>query len=279
MTNNIDFYNIFNSSDVFVCANNLKNTIRKIEKTDLPEPILKNFKEQVIQHIASNAIFSKLLTGDLFYSIYENKEALQNYCAIIILGNIQECKGKNDILFLKNSLSTIKSLKKSETNMISKSVLDKILKFLDSQYFIRQKIEGLNVNLLDYTNPAVDGLTIHNCINEVNHIPIFLFRTIKTQTDPIHVLLHEIGHLIHILFYIKFPDFYLPEMFIKSANKILNRKMDEIPLQHQAEIFADLISLGMVYKTPYEKHHEYNFLSDINKEKLHTAFCEIMNKL
>jgi hypothetical protein len=77
----------------------------------------------------------------------------------------------------------------------------------------------------------------------------------KDSITPEAVLFHELGHALHAR---RFGDVAkVPDDIIELLQNPCFPNFKQMDPMEQSEFFADVLSVGLMYQTPYEKHDIY----------------------
>jgi hypothetical protein len=173
-------------------------------------------------------------------------------------------------LRIPNKSTTVKSIFKIKTfgeyiitnyhkpvgKCISETSLENILQYLEKEYLFCSRIfqnKKAAFIRIHYSHKEYNSecLTLINKKGNIsNHF--FLYHMKKRSTpNPEAVLFHELAHALHVQCFgdvTKVPD-YIIDILQDLCFPII-KQMDN---NSQSELFADVLSVGLMYQSPYEK--------------------------
>ncbi|MFP3041484.1 hypothetical protein LQZ19_06635 [Treponema primitia] len=144
---------------------------------------------------------------------------------------------------------------------ISKSSLKTILKYLDEKYSFSSKIfpSGQAFFIRMPYSHKIYNSECATPINEENRDPHFFLYHMKEkgpgEINPEAVLFHELGHAIHARYFGDVSK--VPDDIIDNLQKLCFPRLKQDEAAKQSELFADVLSVGLMYQTPYEKYDVY----------------------
>jgi hypothetical protein len=77
------------------------------------------------------------------------------------------------------------------------------------------------------------------------------------------VLFHELGHAIHAQCFGDVTK--VPDNIIDMLQKKCFPHLKQIEAAEQSEVFADVLSVGLMYQTPYEKYDSAKYIHQDDK--------------
>lgn len=173
---------------------------------------------------------------------------------------------------------------KPSSIQINKKKVEQIMFYLDKNYNFSGKVFKdkkamfliLNNSHIKYNSECLIGLDQEGKVN----LHLFLYHMNPYNPEmpmPETVLFHELGHAVHARLTggispvpIKVLDFLEELCFprIKSLNE-----------SQQCEVFADIISTGMIYKSPFSKYDPFPQILENDKKTFSLLFEKIINSL
>lgn len=167
----------------------------------------------------------------------------------------------------------------SNGNMLDKTTVEQFLECLEERYQFLSVVFAshfIHILLINNVNVNMDGVTIQGVTGTGKvEYEIELYCT-RGDLSPIHVLAHELGHVILSEFEGKIN--HISPKIIDRLD--LNGTLGELELEEQLEIAADLMAVGLLYGGPYE--NESYFRKDLSDEqclKLQRGVIEIINDI
>jgi hypothetical protein len=160
---------------------------------------------------------------------------------------------------------------------ITESSLKNILQFLDKEYSFSSKVFSngkarfirLHNSHKDYNSEC---LIAENKRGLVNHFFLYHMKE-KDSLNPEAVLFHELGHALHTQRFGNVTK--VPDNIIKMLQDLCFPNLSQIGAVEQSELFADVLSVGFMYQTPYEKYDIYKEIN-IGDKKVFKLLVEKM---
>ena len=258
-TNEI-MYSIIRNTDLINCGQQLINFADIVYKEKNRTTLVKHFYESLHQW-ASFDIFGDLLNNNdkKNYFICNDTNAVRIFL----------------LLRLPRETSTVKTIKEIKAfgeyilanytkpigNCISEDSLESILQFLEREYGFLSKVFSKNKTFfirMHNSHKEYNGecLTTIKDDNIINHIFLYHMKN-NDIINPEPVLFHELGHTLHTRCFGNVD--IIPDYVIDILQDICFPSIKELSIDIQQELFADALSIGLMYKTPYEK---YDFFID-----------------
>jgi hypothetical protein len=233
--------------------------------------LIKFFYEQLNQW-AFSSVFGSLIGGNKNnYFICEEKDSVKLFLGLRAPKQTSTVKSINEIrafgeFILSNYINPV-------GECISESSLKEILHYLDEEYNFSAKIFSnrksyfirINNSNKEYNSECLTAKDKDGS-NIVNHFFLYHMKE-KKSISPEAVLFHELGHAVH--FKVFGNTDCLPDSIIELLQDICFPEIKTLDNSIQNELFADVFSIGLMYKSPYEKYDVYKEnISKTQKEAL-----------
>ena len=268
-------YDIINSfiqcSDLQYFGQQLINFANAVYKEKNRATIIKHFYEQL-----NPWAFHKFTSNDFFdeekckYYICEENNAVRLYVGLTIPAESTTVKTINEIKTYGEYLLT--SFKKPVGECISEESLEDILQYLDKKYdFFTKVFSNKKIAFIRVPNTNVEFnsvcLTAGNKDDLINHFFLYHMKE-KDSISPEKVLFHELGHAIHAQ---RFGDLSkVPDNIIDYLQALCFPTLKQLDTAKQSEIFADVLSLGLMYQSPYDSDDLYKEINSVHKKEFKT---------
>ncbi|HBE04974.1 MAG TPA: hypothetical protein DCY85_00610 [Firmicutes bacterium] len=201
-----------------------------------------------------------------------------------------KAKGMFMALSLPSGKTPVKSLKDIRTfgerilahymkPGISRASLESILQYLDEEYSFLSKVfskQKAAFILMPYSHKDYNSecLIVGAGENVVQHFFVYHMREKgETAPNPEAVIFHELGHAMHARCYGNIAQ--VPENILCVLQEICFPRIKQLSAADQCEVFADILSMGLMYQTPFEK---YDLFQQIHPD-IKAAFKLIVEKL
>ena len=242
--------------------------------------ILKQFYEQLISWSINKLHFYNFLDGQKFnYLICDESRAAMYYLNLFIPEFTSTVKTIKELKIYGESLLSkfIKPVGKS----ISANSLENIMQFLDKEYNFSSKVfskaEAVFL-ILHNTNTIYNSECLCLNDNKFNRNLFFLYHMKKKKSiSPEAVLFHELGHALHAQYSGDVKN--VPDNIIDILQDLCFPKIKQITKEEQSELFADVLGVGLMYQTPYEKMDHYNEIHHSDKKAFKTIVEKIIETL
>jgi len=261
-------YEILNSlvfcPDLLECGQKIIDFSNVAYKEKNRNTIVDHFYEQLYQWAFCHYMFNNRDIGE--YIICKENNVVNMFLAIRMpkkksaVKTIMEIKAFGEFI--------ISNYRKPVGECISEKSLENVLTFLEKEYLYCSKIFSNNNAIFMiihnthkiYNSECTVGVKDNNISNY-----FFLYHMKeKKSISPETVLFHELGHAIHTK---AFGDIsIIPENIIDILHNIGFPKIKELNIENQREIFADVLSVGLMFKSPFSKYDIYNEIDPKVKE-------------
>ena len=97
--------------------------------------------------------------------------------------------------------------------------------------------------------------------------------------NPVSVLFHELGHALHARFLGSSIDQKVPVNILEFLGSICFPTIMSLSISEQNELFADVIMMGLMYKSPFDMYDPYIAIHQSDKECFHNLTIKMLEEL
>jgi hypothetical protein len=275
-------YSAIISNDLLYSGNQLIEFANAVYKEKNRATLVNLFYEQLGQW-AFNSVFDCLLGGNQSnYFICDDENSVKMFLGLRAPKQTSTVKSINKIKAFGEFI--LSNFTHSIGDCISESSLKEILNYLDDKYnfstkvfskkmsyFIRMNYSNKYYNSECLTATNVDGTDV------TNHFFLYSMKE-KDSINPEAVLFHELGHALHAKYFGGLVK--LPNEIIELLQDLCFPKINTLDSDIQNELFADVLSVGLMYQTPFEKYDVYkDSISENHKIVFKTMVEKIIKTL
>lgn len=245
------------SKDLETCGKRLIEFVDKALMEKNKAVITKRFYDQLITFAMPTYVFDFEKES---YAIFEDREAVSLYLAANLTKKLTPVKFLNAIKTLGLHMST--NYTKPVGPRISKRKIKEIMTYLDTEYDFSRKVFKYEKAMFLLLNNSHIGLNSECLILESKdgridqHLFLYHMSTNDLETPfPESVFFHELGHALHTRF-AGSSDVINPEI-IAFLEGLCFPKLKTLTLSQQREVLADVLSVGMMYNSPFTKYDPF----------------------
>jgi hypothetical protein len=264
-------YSAIISDDLLYSGSQLIEFANAVYKEKNRTTLIKFFYEQLKQW-AFSSVFASLVGGNKSnYFICDEKDSVKMFLGLRTPKQTSTVKSINEIRAFGEFI--LLNFTHPVGECISESSLKEILHYLDEEYnfstkvfsnrksyFIRMNNSNKDYNSECLTAKNMDGTDV------VNHFFLYHMNE-KDSISPEAVLFHELGHGIHAKRFGGIDK--LPNNVIEILQDLCFPEIKTLDSEIQNELFADVLGIGLMYQTPYEKYDVFkDDLSENQKKAL-----------
>jgi len=266
-------YSAIISTDLLHSGQQLINFANAVYKEKNRATILNHFYEQL--HLwAFNSITGDLLNKNNNYFICNELNSVKMFLGLRIPAKTSTVKSINGIRAFGEYvlLKYIKPIGKC----ISEDSLKDILEYLDKEYNFSMKVFSnkkacfirINNSHKDYNSECLTARVEDDIIN---HFFLYHMKE-KRSITPEAVLFHELGHALHAKRFNGIKK--LPENIIEILQDICFPTIKSLDTYTQNELFADVLRIGLMYQTPFEKFNLFKEKINKTQQRLFKVLVE-----
>jgi hypothetical protein len=263
-------YSAIISDDLLYSGSQLIEFANAVYKEKNRTMLIKIFYEQLNQW-AFSSVFGSLLVEDnkSNYFICDEKNSVKMFLGLRIPKQMSTVKSINEIRAFGEFI--LSNFARPVGECISESSLKEILHYLDEEYnfstkvfsnkksyFIRMNNSNKDYNSECLTAKNIDGTDV------INHFFLYHMKE-KDSISPEAVFFHELGHAIHAKCFGGIDK--LPKNIIEILQNLCFSKIKTLDSEIQNELFADVLGIGLMYQTPYEKYDVFKDNLSKNQKK------------
>ena len=219
--------------------------------------LVKHFYQRLIEWGLLEYAFDDIsVSSGKHYFICDERKAKGMYMALSLPSGKTPVKSLNAIKTLGGHI--LAHYTKPIGEGISRASLESILQFLDKQYSFSSKVFSKQKTafiLMPYSHRDYNSecLVVGTGDNVVQHFFLYHMREKgKTAPNPEAVLFHELGHAMHAHCFGDIAQ--VPENVLDVLQEVCFPGIKQLSTADQCEIFADVLSVGLMYQTPFEKY-------------------------
>jgi hypothetical protein len=202
------------------------------------------------------------------YAIYEGENAVGKYLVLSIPQQSTPVKTLNAIKSFGEYL--ILHFRGPIGNVITKYRIDEIMQYLDKQYEFTNKVfsdQKSIFSILDYSHTEFNSecMTAFSKSKVMQHIFLYHMKTNDEDMPlPETVFFYELGHVIHAKYFRSVDS--VPENILSFLRQLCMPNIDMYPPKEQIEVFADIISVGLMYNSPFDKYDTFSYIHKDDKK-------------
>lgn len=269
----MDIYKILNDAiycdDFLQCARNLLAFSEAALSVKNRATLVKVFYERLQEHGLLKYAFDDVMgEHNKRYFICDGKSAIGAHMAIAIPHQETPVKSLKKIHSFAEGL--LRDFTSPVGTHIKKDSLSEIMEYLDEKYDFSSKVfsdKKAIFSILDVSNRKYnshcliftgEGKVIQHfflyCMNEEG----------KTSTTPEAVLFHELSHAIHARLAGNTES--VPKAFLDILQELCMPRIDILTAEAQSEVFADVLSVGLMYDGPFAEYDPFSYMHPDDKK-------------
>ena len=253
-------------NDLLICGQRMIEfvdaALPKNNRATLVKHFYQRLREWALVKYAFDNIFNN--SNDRYY-ICDGVDSVAMYVALAMPSESSPVKSLNTIKEFGQQIITQYTEPIGEG--ISKEMLLSILKYLDQQYSFSAKVfnkQKAVFILFPYSHVLYNSecLIINNNTDIIQHIFLYHMKERGNHApNPEAVLFHELGHALHARCFGNITS--VPIDVLNFLEQLCFPTIKQLGQAEQCEIFADVLSIGLMYQTPFEK---YNLFKQIHPD-------------
>lgn len=271
---------LVNSKDLLKFGDYLVEFAESAPNEDASQAFLEKLYERSAQRFRDSTVAAYWENKP--YVILEKGAAVSSYCSLVLPPPTNSAETLNSIQ--KVGLEHRQLYTQPLGISLSKNRLVKILKYLDKQHgfsdMVFKPVPPLFL-LLDYSHSARGSeLIINEC--EGTHSFYFLLYHLPEshigETNPEAVFFHELGHAVHAKF--TGNNNVAQAEILEFLNKNGFWEIEKASPDEVREIIADVLAIGMMFDSPYEKYisPKYHRISNDHMLAFHHLFQVMLHR-
>lgn len=274
-------YNLLNSivqsTDLLQCGQELIEFSEIVYKEKNRTTIVKHFYEQLYLWAFSHLMTEKRFEKKFF--ICNKLNSVKTFIGIRIPQKKSTVKTINEIKSFGEYI--LENYKKPVGKSISEKSLNDILEYMDKEYLFSKKVFSNNKAgfiILNNTHKIFNSeclIATHN--NDITKYFFLYHMNKKDEISPEAVLFHELGHALHAQLFGNIN--YIPDNIIDILQDICIPKIKQLDIKLQRELFADVLSIGLMFKTPFEKYDIFNEIDIEGKMLLKKLVIKLLENI
>lgn len=163
-------------------------------------------------------------------------------------------------------------------NVVSVTQLQEALGYLEERYRFLERVFGKECPVFSIINNSSRIYNALCCIGDSPHgtqTSIFLYAA--TGISPEAVLFHELGHCFHIR--LTGSKNVIPVEILEYLAQYGFETLATVSAKERCEIFADILSIGMMYDSPFEGADPFTSIAETDKKAYHELVKNLINYL
>lgn len=215
------------------------------------------------------------------YFIYEGKNAVRKYVVLTIPKQDTPVKTLKSIKTYGNQI--LLDFKKPVGKGITKEKIEEIMHYLDEKFSFSKKVfanRKAMFILLNYSHREYNSeCLIMNYDTEI--IQHFFLYSMKPDSEdtltPEAVFFHELGHALHARYTRNVK--IVPEKIILFLKELCMPKIDLLEPEQQREVFADVLSMGIMYDSPFSEYDPFVKIHEADKKVFRILVEKILDSI
>lgn len=236
--------------------------------------IVKHFYERLNEWGLINYAFSGIIDKKK-YLVYSGREAKAAYFALSIPPKTTPAKSLHGIKDF--ALYVVTHYTQPVGKVIDEQTIYRIMDYLDSEFTFSDKV-FLRIPIfaiLNYTNIDYNSMSLFLEADNflAQHLFLFHMRSKDRKTTPEAVFFHELGHALCVNY--TGNSEAVPTNIVEFLKELCFPTLLSLPIEEQREVLADVLSVGMMYGSPFSEYDPFPQMHDSDKK----YFNEIVRKM
>ncbi|MDI3311212.1 MAG: hypothetical protein QJR05_07265 [Thermoanaerobacterium sp.] len=260
---------IINCNDLLTCGDLLIDFAESALLEKNKATIIKYFYERLRYYTLFDYVFDNVINdSNSQYSIYEGSNAVGKYIVLTIPEQGSPVKTLKSIKTFGNEI--LSDFKKPIGKGITKVKIEEIMHYLDEKYSFSNKVfanRKAMFIILNYSHKKYNSqcLVMNYDTGVVQHLFLYNMKSNSKNTPtPEAVFFHELGHALHARYMGNIK--IMPEKIIQFLKELCMPTIDLLEANQQREVFADILSVGMMYDSPFSKYDPFSYIHKNDKE-------------
>lgn len=256
---------IFSCNDFFQCAEYMMKFVEMTLKDKNRKKYVDSFYEFLCMCSMKDYTVEESKNNSY---IYDGCDAINNYIYLSLPIKTTPAKSLNNIQKLAEHMTT-DFLKPIGKHISIKNLL-KILNYINKEYDFSKRVFKRNPTF------SIFNVSSRNFNNEVlflgtdknlsQHFFLYAMNQngINENVAPEAVLFHEFGHALHAKYTGNIN--IIPKDIISTLKENCFPTIDSLSSKIQAEILADILSVGLMFDSPFEKYDPFAIMHKDDKK-------------
>ena len=271
------------SDDLNICGKKLIDftdiALQQRNKSDIIKYFYKCLRDYVAPYYASSILFDD---EDRGYNIYEGKMATLLYLILNFPKQQTPVKSLKEIRNLGEYM--LRKYIKPSGIQIRKESIKEIMSYLDENYDFSNKVFKDNVAMIllldnshiDYNSECYIGKSKDGMI--IIHLFLYHMKPDNPENPtPEGVFFHELGHALNAR--LTGESTVVPPKILDFLEALCFPTIKSLTEDKQCEVFADVISMGMMYKSPFAKYDHFPQILESDKRYFNMLFKKLIENL
>ena len=210
------------------------------------------------------------------YFICEGKSAVGKFINFAVPGRTKPVETLHKLITFGHQIKN--SFIQPTGKLITGDKVKEIMNYLDTNYGFSGKVfkdKKAIIGIIPYSHKKFSSECL-TCLTTGIEFHFFLYHTIpdpKFNTTPESVFFHELGHALYTRYAGGFDINYEMKEILKLY---FPNSLEICSPEQQLEIIADILSMGMMYGSPYEKLDPFKAIRIEDKQVFKELFEEII---
>ncbi|MCX7615286.1 MAG: hypothetical protein N2Z65_05990 [Clostridiales bacterium] len=233
--------------------------------------IVKHFYESLTENALSNY---EIDPDHARYQIFSGREAVVLFLLLNLPGMESPVKTLDNIKALGERI--ISEFVLPVGKRIGQTQIEEIINYLDKKFNFSQKVfsgHKAMFLMMDYSNLIRNGecIMLQDKDNKLSHhICLYNLKTNDEKSpEPAAVFFHELGRALHGSYAGTIE--FVPPGLLKLLKELCFPNIYTIPPAEQCKILADVLSVGLMYESPYSVYDPFEYMHNDDKQ----VFSEI----
>ena len=135
------------------------------------------------------------------------------------------------------------------------------------------------IGIIPYSHKEVSSHCLVQFTERGIELHIFIYHTIadpKFDVQPEYVFFHELGHALYVRCT---GGFDIQDEMKKIFKRYFPKGLEIYSAEQQSDVIADILAMGMMYDSPYEKIDPFEHIYQEDKQAFKQLFEEMIRKL
>jgi hypothetical protein len=239
--------------------------------------IVKDFYEQINSFAWVDYVFDD---DNPNYIIYQDARATALYIALRLPPMSSPVKSLNAIRDLGHQI--IAKFCDPIGKIISQRQISLIMKYLDEEYSFSSKVfsdKKAAFLILDSSNLEFDSECFVGISGKkiIQHLFLYHMKSNDDKITPEGVLFHELGHALQARYSGSIS--VVPENIVNLFSETVFPTYKSLSQNEQCEVFADALSMGLMFNSPFSEHDPFLPIDKDGKEFFNLLVRKLLSRI
>ena len=243
--------------------------------------LVKLFYERLAENTLIDYAVDDIINSDgQNYIIYDNKKAIGKYIAFAKPQQTTPVKTLKDLIVFSREIRTCFTTPVGKS--LTKNKVIQIMNFLDAKYNFSKKVFSSHkaiFALVGYSHKKYNSecLIIKSDTEVFQHLFLYHMNGSDHKITPEAVLFHELGHTLHAKYAGGIET--VPQNILDLLKNLCMPTIDTLTAASQSEVFADILSVGMMFNSPFENFDPFDYMHKDDKKAFNQLFEKLLSVL